>query len=360
MLRSDDSWPTAALQGVGLVARAELPGVPASGPAKVTVECMALGTATAASDDNLAVPLFALRELGIEAQWKMGRKQMEFKNRHKTLTLLIGETKARAGHHEIMISPAPRVAGGRLVTPLRPLAENLAFSVQWNNGSQSINLSKVQENPVTIKTKRDRSESEKLSIDIQYPQLSGGIPSGVAQDLNERFAAWAQDIRKTAEENAAQPLPPTRPAYTTVGDGNYRVTYNTHGIFSIVLEAYSFTGGAHGMTTRTPYTVSFLTGQTYQLQDLFKPGVDYVRILSDEIKKQMKERDLEQYLLQPFDAIKPDEKFYIEDGNLVIFFDLYEYFPYAWGFQEFPIPMASLQPYLVPELAHIQWTEACP
>lgn len=360
MLRNEDSWPTAALQGVGLIPRVQLPGVPASGPVKVTVECMALGTAAAASDDNLAVPLRALRELGIEAQWKLGRKQMEFRGRHKAMTLRIGENRALAGDHEVFVNPAPRVTGGRLVTPLRPLAENLAFSVQWNDRTQSINISKVQENPVTITTKRDKSESDKLSIDIQYPQLSGGIPSGVAQTLNERFAAWASDIRKAAEESAAQPLPPTRPPYTTVGDGDYTVTYNQHGLFSIVLEAYSFTGGAHGMTTRTPYTVNLLTGETYQLGDLFKPGVDYIRILSDEIKKQMKERDLEQYLLQPFEAIKPDQKFYIEDGNLVIFFDLYEYFPYAWGFQEFPIPMASLQRYLVPELASIQWTEACP
>lgn len=99
------------------------------------------------------------------------------------------------------------------------------------------------------------------------------------------------------------------------------------------------------------YQIDKTTGQTATLKDLFKENADYVTVISDEIKKQMKHQ-MEQgesvYWLEPtdnidaseaFQAIKKDQNFYFDkDGNIVIVFDEYEVGPGYIGCPEFVIP----------------------
>ena len=65
--------------------------------------------------------------------------------------------------------------------------------------------------------------------------------------------------------------------------------------------------------------------------------------LEDEIKKQIIQLNKEQNLpknstqLYAFNEIKDNQKFYIVDDTIVIFFDLYDIAPYVAGIPEFPI-----------------------
>lgn len=131
---------------------------------------------------------------------------------------------------------------------------------------------------------------------------------------------------------------------------NYTVECNEGGFLDFLFEDYLYTGGAHGLTQRSGYLADVKSGKAYlALKDLFKDGTDYISLLSAEVKKQFDALDLP--LLQPFERIRPDQGFYIKDGDLVIYTDLYEYTPYVAGFPEFHIPLSSLADVLVPELA---------
>ena len=44
-----------------------------------------------------------------------------------------------------------------------------------------------------------------------------------------------------------------------------------------------------------------------------------------------------------FYSIKDNQKFYIQDKSIVIFFDLYEIAPYAAGIPEFPIDIEKIK-----------------
>lgn len=98
---------------------------------------------------------------------------------------------------------------------------------------------------------------------------------------------------------------------------------------------------AHGMTFAKSLTFDIRTGMNYSLREQFKPGTDYVQVISELIRVQIKERNIQ--LLGEFTVIRPDQDFYIADKVLVVYFQLYEITPYYVGFPMFPISVYSLQ-----------------
>ena len=103
------------------------------------------------------------------------------------------------------------------------------------------------------------------------------------------------------------------------------------------------------------YHIDKQTGEMIDLGGLFKEGADYVTAVSENIKKQMKERmaadeslvywvDNEDMAEWNFESIKEDNTFYVnENGKLTIVFDEYEVAPGYMGSVEFEIPTEIVQ-----------------
>lgn len=124
--------------------------------------------------------------------------------------------------------------------------------------------------------------------------------------------------------------------------GWFELKTNERDILSLNLGNYGYPPkAAHGMTYIKSLTFDTRTGHAYQLPELFKPGSDYVRRLSDIIKNQIAQRGIQ--LLNEFEKIRPDQDYYIADKALVIYFQLYEITPYVFGFPMFPISVFDLQ-----------------
>lgn len=127
---------------------------------------------------------------------------------------------------------------------------------------------------------------------------------------------------------------------------SFEIKNNQRGILSLNLIVYSFTGGAHGMTIVKSLTFDTTTGKQYKLDELFKPNSNYMKTISAIIGEDIKKWNVD--LLEPFNAIRPDQDFYIADTSLVIYFQLYEITPYYWGFPYFPIPILDLKEIIQP------------
>lgn len=127
---------------------------------------------------------------------------------------------------------------------------------------------------------------------------------------------------------------------TTV-TASYEIKTNERGILSLSLINYAFSGGAHGLTIIKSLTFNVESGRLYQLKDLFKPGSNYVHRLSEIVKEQIETRDIP--VFDEFTQIKPDQDFYIADKALVLYFQLYDITPYAYGFPYFPISVYDIQ-----------------
>ena len=95
-----------------------------------------------------------------------------------------------------------------------------------------------------------------------------------------------------------------------------------------------------------PYNIDLRKGNFIALKDIFKDNVDYKMLINKEIENQIKEmRKNEKYIdkIYEFHGIKENQKFYLQDGKIVIFFDLYDIAPYAAGVPEFPITSKNIE-----------------
>ncbi|GED67388.1 hypothetical protein BRE01_10900 [Brevibacillus reuszeri] len=170
---------------------------------------------------------------------------------------------------------------------------------------------------------------------IYYPQLAGLANQQAEKDINR---AIVQTVHGLMHEQQRVQVPGN-----TQMQGSYEIKSNERGIFSVTLTNYAYTPQmAHGMTFMGSITADIQTGKLYTLRDLFKPGSDYVRVISDNIQQQIKQRNIP--TLNGFTSIKPDQDFYLADKALVIYFQLYEITPYYVGFPMFPISVYDLEP----------------
>ncbi len=136
------------------------------------------------------------------------------------------------------------------------------------------------------------------------------------------------------------------------GKTSFEVKKNTSNIISILVKYYKYSGGAHGYYEYIPYNFDLRSGKNLTLKEIFKQGVDYKIIINNEIEKQIKElgkkeKDLDK--VYDFYGIKENQKFYLDDGNIVIYFDLYDIAPYAAGIPEFPIIVENIKNHISEE-----------
>jgi len=170
------------------------------------------------------------------------------------------------------------------------------------------------------------------NVKVNVPYVSGGTSLAAQEKMNDAIAEATQRLMKDQgfPSGDIQQM-----------DGTYEIKTNERGVLSLSLLNYVFTGGAHGNTLQRSLTFDADTGRSYKLGELFKPGTDYKARLNKIIEAQIKSRDMP--LLGPYPGISDDQEFYIADKSLVIYFQLYDLVPYAWGFPYFPISVFEIQ-----------------
>jgi hypothetical protein len=185
--------------------------------------------------------------------------------------------------------------------------------------------------PVTIKMKT--ITAPKLSI--YYPQLLLSN-NNYQQKINKRIYQKVYDLfSKVNQQGYYQPG-------ITEMTGDYEVKNNQRGIVSLTLSNFATMPTlAHPVTYLDSITTNTQTSIIYQLNELFKPNSRYRQRINELIEAQIKERDIQ--LLSPFKGIQPDQKYYIADKALIIYFDMYDITPGYVGFPMFPIPSFHFQ-----------------
>lgn len=301
-------------------------------------------------EGQLYLPLRAVTEaLGFEVQWLGAKHQILLSSEGRNITIDLKEAKVTDNGHETYMRSGSRILDGRTYLGQDFYADVLDLKVTWDKAGSKVIIERVAKNDIVINNLKKFSESATLKITAQYPELKGLESTEVEKQLNSFFAKLVEaaiEEGKEAEKNII-------PEQTAAGIKaevyfTYDVKYNSNGYLSIVFQDYIYSGGAHGLTVQSSHTYDLKTGKEYAIKDLFKSGTDYVSIISAEVKKQMQEGDMS-YTLTPFEAIKPDQGYYLSNSGLVIYFQQYEYYPYAMGIPEFTIDYSQLSELLNPE-----------
>lgn len=185
--------------------------------------------------------------------------------------------------------------------------------------------------PVSIKTVEISSGPDKT---VFYPKVIGMQNQEMERSINRAAVYQTQQLINQQVGNM--------PTTVVQMIGSYEIKNNQRQVLSLALSNYTYHyHAAHGMTYIKSLTFDLQTGELCELKDLFKPGSDYVKVLSALILSQIKQRDIQ--LLNGFTAIQPNQDYYIADKVLVIYFQLYEITPYVFGFPMFPISVFDLE-----------------
>ena len=203
---------------------------------------------------------------------------------------------------------------------------------------------------VTFRTYQADNGGDHASISV--PQIVDDTDSQGAQQINETIQQYTDQLIAEFEQES------NADGYFNL-DVSWEVVTNTDRWFTLRINSDRIM--ASGNHQEQHYHIDVLTGEQKTLSDLFPEDFDYVTVISDELKEQMRARmernSGEVYWLEGptqlgtyyFDAIDPEQDFYFDDqGHLVIPFDKYEVGPGSTGSPEFTL----LSPVLYEQLLY--------
>ena len=185
--------------------------------------------------------------------------------------------------------------------------------------------------PVVIRT---RIEKEGEAI-FYIPEIMGHWNPYVEREINWFMYEATRELaaRQYSEQGVEK-------FYEMIG--TFEIKTNERNVLSVTFTNYAYAEGfAHGLTLMDSLTFDIVTGKRYKLADLFKPGADYLRILTKLVNEQVEEREIP--VFEKPVAVAKDQAFYIADKSLVLYYQLYEITPHYYGLPKFPISVYDLE-----------------
>lgn len=195
---------------------------------------------------------------------------------------------------------------------------------------------------IDISEKSVDKDLDYLKEDIKIPVFINGKNENSVENINNNINSDIMnrvvEVEKAAKDEFGNIN--EKPTFPYEIKSFYTVTEKNDSIISLYNDYYEYLGGAHGSTIRNGYTIDRNDEKIVVLKDLFLEGYDYKGIINKNIREGIrKEPDKYFYSPENFKGIPDSQGFYINDGNLIIFFNQYEIAPYVAGIPEFKIPI---------------------
>ncbi len=197
-------------------------------------------------------------------------------------------------------------------------------------------------------------ETDYSSVKAEIIELSGLADTEFEDEFNEDVEESTDSELVAFDTAAAEIADELKMGNKCVFQTSWDVKYNKNDFLSLVEERYVYMGGAHGETAWLPRNIDVAASKEIKLADLFADS-GYVNTLNRLITEQVEENKDEYADLWEKPEIKDSNQtdFYIEDGNLVIFYQPYDLSYYARGFVEFHLPLEELKGYMKEEYARL-------
>lgn len=184
----------------------------------------------------------------------------------------------------------------------------------------------------TVKVGEVQLESQSSAEQVEAEKSVEKVNAAIQQITDEQIAAFREELRHSGYSNLELST-----EVVTDSDAWYSVCLTQ------VLQ------NADSAEAKRYFTIRKRDGKLMQLGDLFAPGSDYVKTLSEEVKRQMQTemaQDPEKLFFldsdiaeDNFKEIKKDQSFYVNsNGKLVICFDEGEVAPMSEGSLQFVMP----------------------
>lgn len=200
-----------------------------------------------------------------------------------------------------------------------------------------------------VSINKEEQDSEYSTVYAEIIEFDGFSDKEYQSELNMSIRKDVEDAITSFDalaQDAAEKLPQGVKSTLNI---TQKVRRNTNDLISFITEQYIYTGGAHGTTEWYPQTIDVTASNPHKLilGEIFSDE-DYVNKLNTIINTMVKENP-EKYSelwAKPEITSENENRFYMTDTDLVIYFPPYELSYYAKGFIEFPIPLDELNPIL--------------
>ncbi|BDR70234.1 hypothetical protein K144313037_16460 [Clostridium tetani] len=206
----------------------------------------------------------------------------------------------------------------------------------------SQNLNKESYN---ISSKKIEFKNDIIDVDMTIPLINGLKDKEIETKINKIIENRAMDFKKDIENMAKEAKKENALTNSYQAILKFKTSFNKNNILSLTMCFYEYTGGAHGLGYNESLNVDLNTGEEIYLKDLFHNKKDYKNIINDFIRNDMTKNPNKYYenASSDFYGIIQDQPYYIEDSNLVVYFNPYEIAPYSEGIKEFKIPLKSFK-----------------
>lgn len=258
---------------------------------------------------------------------------MKIKSPFKILTLTIASSCLIAAAVPV-VSSASSIPYAAVQT-----AETAAAPVQITSA--------VNAQSVILTSKLVEEKTDQYTAKLQIPVISGMLDEHYQDQLNDILERHAMEdfdvLKKQAIEAAADAKANdyTFNPYELIIDYKLKSTGSSTdgGLLSLMVQTYTYTGGAHGGTRVDTYNV--VNDKDASLLTLEKLlGSNYKELANAAVKQAITaepDRFFSSETLQ-FEGIGDSQSFFMDKGQAVLVFQQYEIAPYAAGIIEIKVP----------------------
>ena len=189
---------------------------------------------------------------------------------------------------------------------------------------------------INVENYEINNTSKNRYVKTSIPKITNLNDKGFQEYLNKKMLKTVQDYQNEIEVMIDEETP----AVTLY---KYVVSYEKYAndrYLSLVISNDYQTGGMRSNSWKDTYNIDVTKGKNREitLADLFENGVNYKEEILKEINDQALVRGIELVGGNGLSSIPDTQKFYIEDGKLVIYFDPAAIAPYANGELKFVMP----------------------
>lgn len=215
------------------------------------------------------------------------------------------------------------------------------------------------------KTISERGTAPRYSVMAQYPVIKGVHAKDAEAAINENIAKWI--LERTTQFRQDMTTVDAVAAMNLPGDNRISISYTvkikTDHVLGLTWDVYlEYIGSAHPSEVLLPVMYDLDTGAQITLANIFKPGSNYLKRISQICTQQLTAKLAESGYPLFEDGLKPLTRnfsnFLIRPDGLYFLFNPYQVAPYVEGLQDVVVPYAALGDILQPggPVAEIQAT----
>lgn len=177
-------------------------------------------------------------------------------------------------------------------------------------------------------------EGENFRYDLHIPVILGienpDLEKQIEADVNRDVTSHLNELL-----HLSQSMMPDIQYYL---ESTHRIYTHDDDILSFCIVFTNYLGNQE-MSYKMCYNYDINLGKRLTLNDVFNDVDDKIAV-NNEIEEQIikKNRQYGYDVISGFRSITDYQKFYIKDGQLVIYFNIYDIAPYEMGILEFTIP----------------------